>query len=218
MGHGVIVRDGMRNPIVVKSTVADDRVSPFYHELKGVSLGLKLAMKYGIVHFDLNCVSEVVAEYVMQTWDMKNDCGCPPRDNPEHSREKKDYCVECSVSNYMLDDIGERQIADKIYALVDDIFYDALEFGGEDFHLFPIKFSKAKAVWHLANSGVDRELKIHEIEEDEDLAEILYKEVFGHGSVEEVVLHKKQLMLRKQEQKQKDLAAGLAYQEIFWRR
>ncbi|KAI3890553.1 hypothetical protein MKX03_036101, partial [Papaver bracteatum] len=203
------------NPIVVISTVVDDRVSPFYHELKGVSLGLKLAMKYKIVHFDLNCVSEVVAEYVMQTWDMKNDCGCPPRDNPEHSKEKKDYCVECSVSNYMLDDIGERQIADKIYALVDDIFYDALEFGGEDFCLFPIKFSKAKAVWHLANSGVDRELKIHEIEEDEDLAEILYKDVFGHGSAD-----KRQLILWKQEeklQKQKDLAAELAYQESFWR-
>ncbi|KAI3955520.1 hypothetical protein MKW98_028465 [Papaver atlanticum] len=220
MGHGVIIRDGMRNPIVVKSTVVDDRVSPFYHELKGVSLGLKLAIKYKIVHFDLNCVSEVVAEYVMQTWDMKNECGCPPRDNPEHSREKKDYCVECSESNCMLDDIGERQIADKIYALVDEIFYDALEFGGEDFCLFPIKFSKAKAVWHLANSGVDRELKIHEIEEDEDLAEILYKEVFGHGSAEEVVLNKRQLILRKQEeklQKQKDLAAELAYQESFWR-
>ncbi|RZC86328.1 hypothetical protein C5167_007514 [Papaver somniferum] len=205
MGHGVIVRaNSRRNPIVVKCTVVDDRVSPFYHELLGVSLGMKLAMKYKIVYFDLNCVSEVVAEYVMRTWDMKNECGCPPRD-------KKDYCVKCSES--MLDAIGERQNADKISAVVDEIFYDALEFGEEgflDFYLYPIKLSRAKAVCHLAKSGVDREMRIHEIEEDAELAEILYKEVFGHGSEEEVGLQKQQLMLRKQErklQKQKNLAA-----------
>ncbi|KAI3866231.1 hypothetical protein MKW92_052479 [Papaver armeniacum] len=193
MGHGVIVRaNSMRNPIVVKSTVVDDRVSQFYHELLGVSLGLKLAMKYKIVYFDLNCVSEVVEEYVMWTWDMKHECGCPPRDNPENSREKRDYCVECSES--MLDDIGERQNAEKISAVVDEIFYDALEFADEgflDFCLYPIKLSRAKAVCHLANSGVDRELRIHEIEEDAELAEILYKEVFGHGSEEEVGLRNK---------------------------
>ncbi|KAI3952603.1 hypothetical protein MKW98_015832 [Papaver atlanticum] len=222
MGHGVIVRaNSMRNPIVVKSTIVDDRVSPFYHELLGVSLGMKLAMKYKIFYFELNCVSEDVAEYVLQTWDMKDECGCPPRDNPNNSREKKEYCVECSES--MLDDIGERQNANKISAVVDEFFYDALEFEEEGFEgicLYPIKLSRAKAVFHLANSGVDRELRIPEIEEDAELAEILYKEVFGHGSEEEVGLQKQQLMLRKQErklQKQKNLAAERAYQESLWR-
>ncbi|XP_026395555.1 uncharacterized protein LOC113290197 isoform X2 [Papaver somniferum] len=211
IGHGVIVRaNSCRNPIVVKCTVVADRVSPFYHELLGVSLGMKLAMKYKIVYFDLNCVSEVVAEYVMRTWDMKNECGCPPRD-------KKDYCVKCSES--MLDDIGERQNADKISAVVDEIFYDALEEGFLYFYLYPIKLSRAKAVCYLANSGVDRELRIPEIEEDAELAEILYKEVFGHGSEEEVGLQKQQLILRKQErklQKQKNLAAERACQESLW--
>ncbi|KAI3964745.1 hypothetical protein MKW92_047935 [Papaver armeniacum] len=192
MGHGVIVRaNSRRNPIVVKSTVVAVRVSPFYHELLGVSLGMKLAMKYKIVYFDLHCVSEVVAEYVMRTWDMKNECGCPPRG-------KKDYCVKCS--EFMLDAIGEKKNADKISAVVDEIFYDALEFGEEgflDFYLYPIELSRAKAVCHLANSGVDRELRIHEIEEDAELAEILYKEVFGHGSEEEVGLQKQQLILWK---------------------
>ncbi|KAI3911181.1 hypothetical protein MKW92_033390 [Papaver armeniacum] len=214
MGHGVIVRaNSKRNPIVVKSTAVAVRVSPFYHELLGVSLGMKLAMKYKIVYFDLHCVSEVVAEYVMRTWDMKKECGCPPRD-------KKDYCVKCS--EFMLDAIGEKKNADKISAVVDEIFYDALEFGEEGFlgfYLYPIELSRAKAVCHLANSGVDRELRIHEIEEDAELAEILYKEVFGHGSEEEVGLQKQQLILRKKErklQKQKNLAAERAYQGSLW--
>ncbi|KAI3890588.1 hypothetical protein MKX03_036136 [Papaver bracteatum] len=191
------VANSMRNPIVVKCTVVDDRVSPFYHELLGVSLGMKLAMKYKIFYFDLNCISE----------DMKDECGCPPRDNPKNPREKKDYCVECSES--MLDDIGERKNADKISVVVDEIFCDALEFeekGFQDFCPYPIKLSRAKA------------LRIHEIEEDAELAGILYKEVFGHGSEKEVGLQKQQLMLRKQErklQKQKNLAAERAYQEIL---
>ncbi|KAI3892855.1 hypothetical protein MKX03_010452 [Papaver bracteatum] len=203
MGYGVIVRDGMRNPIIVISRVADDYVSPFYHELQGVSLGLKLAMKYGISHFDFNCVSEAIFGYVMRTWNHKYDCGCPLRDNPMNPGEKMHYCVKCSVS--ILDEVGERKNAYKILPLIDEFYYDAIRFA-----------CPAKAVWHLANLGIHQELRIHEIEEDEEIAEILYKDVFGHGSLQEVVLQQQQLILQKKQLKllkQRYLAEERVYQE-----
>ncbi|KAI3943337.1 hypothetical protein MKW92_038907 [Papaver armeniacum] len=217
MGYGVIVRDRMRNPIIVISKgVLDDYVSPFYHELQGVSLGLKLAMKYGIVQFDFNCVSESVYSYVVRTWNHKYDCDCPPRDNPMNPRKKKHYCVECSAS--ILNEVRERKNAYKILPLIDEIFYDALEFASEgyiDLYLFPIEKSRVKAAWHLANSGIDQELRIHE-KEDEEIADILYREVFGHGSMQEVVLLQRKLMLQKQELrlwKLRNRAEERAYQE-----
>ncbi|KAI3972936.1 hypothetical protein MKX01_019594 [Papaver californicum] len=133
-------------------------------------------VKYKLSYFNFNCVSEDVAEYVTHSWGWKYRCGCPPRDNP---REKKYYCFECSKS------------------LLDEF---ALE-GYPDLHLSPIKLSSAKAVWHLANSRIDQEVRIHESEEDEVLAEILYKEVYGHGSEEEVMLQRQQLMLLKRQRK-----------------
>ncbi|KAI3832863.1 hypothetical protein MKX03_026624, partial [Papaver bracteatum] len=210
-GYGVIMRDNMRNPIVVISKAIDSYVSTFYHELQGVSLGLKLAMKYKIIRFDLNCISEGVSEYVMHTWGTKYDCGCPSRDNPKNPRKKKYYCVKCSKST--LDEVGVRKNADKIIPLLDEIFYDALEFAREGYrnlYVFPTKLSSAKAVRRLANSGIDQELRIHEIEKDEEMAEILYKEVYGHQSEQEI---QQQLMLRKQKQKlqkQQNLAAKRA--------
>ncbi|KAI3899880.1 hypothetical protein MKW92_013943 [Papaver armeniacum] len=210
-GYGVIVRDNMRNPIVVISKAINSYVSTFYHELQGVSLGLKLAMKYKIIRFDLNCISEGVSEYVMHTWGTKYDCGCPPRDNPKNPRKKKYYCVKCSKST--LDEVAVRKNADKIIPLVDEIFYDALEFAREGYrnlYVFPTKLSSAKAVRRLANSGIDQELRIHEIAKDEEMAEILYKEVYGHQSEQEI---QQQLMLRKQKQKlqkQQNLAAKRA--------
>ncbi|KAI3917245.1 hypothetical protein MKX01_000022 [Papaver californicum] len=191
LGYGVILRDCMRSPILVLSRICETYVSPFYHELGGVSLVLKLAIKYKLSYFDFNCYR----------------CGCPPRDNPKNPREEKYYCVECSKS--LLDEVGEMKNADKILPLIDEIFYDALEFAREgypDLLLSPIKLSSAKAVWYLANSRIDQEVRIHEIEEDKVLAEILYKEVYGHGSEEEVMLQRRQLMqLKRQRKMQKQL-------------
>ncbi|KAI3994216.1 hypothetical protein MKX01_012473 [Papaver californicum] len=200
LGYGVILRDSMRSPILVLSRICETYVSPFYHELKGVYLGLKLAMKYKLSYFDFNCVSEDVAEYVMQSWGSKFRCSCPPREKPKNPREN--YCVECSKSS--LDEVGESKNADKILPLIDKIFNAASKFAREgypDLLLSPIKLSSAKAVWHLANSRIDQEVRIDEIEEDEVLAELLYKEVYGHISEEEVMLQRRQLMLLKQQRK-----------------
>ncbi|MCL7036343.1 hypothetical protein MKW94_001811 [Papaver nudicaule] len=186
MGYGVTVRDFMmKNPIVAISRVVDGYVFPFYHELQGVSLGLKLAMKYKIIHFDFICTSEDVYGYVMRTWWRKHRCGCPLRDNPKNPREKKRYCVKCS--EWILSGMGERKNADKILPLIDEISCDALELAREgyiDLYMMPIrtKLSSAKAVLHLANLGIDQELRLLEIEKDEEIAEILYKEVYGHGT------------------------------------
>ncbi|KAI3890552.1 hypothetical protein MKX03_036100 [Papaver bracteatum] len=198
-GYGVIVRDRERHPILVISRATVDCVSPFYHELQGVSLGLELAMKYRIIRFCLHCISEDIAEYVTRSWPLIHRCDCPPRNNPKNVSEKLDYCIKCS--DYTLDEIGERKNANKILPLIDEIFYNALEFQREGyigFHLSPIELSKAKAVRHIANSGLDQELILPEIREDEEIAEILYKEVYGHGSEEEVRLQQQQLMLQKQ--------------------
>ncbi|KAI3840523.1 hypothetical protein MKX03_014222 [Papaver bracteatum] len=192
-GYGVILRDIKRNPIIVISKVPDEYVSPFYHELQGVSLGLKIALKYKFYHFRFNCISEDVAGYVMQRWRWKYACGCPERDNPENPNERRYYCVRCSKSR--LNQVGERKNADKILSLIDEIFYDALELEREGnfpcFRLSTTKLSRAQAVWHLANLGIDQELRLDEIDEDEEIAEMLYKEVYGHGSMEELMLQHK---------------------------
>ncbi|KAI3917538.1 hypothetical protein MKW98_021300 [Papaver atlanticum] len=208
-GYGVILRDSMRNPIIVISKVSDEYVSPFYHELQGVSLGLKLALKYKFYHFKVNFISEDVAGYVMQSWQWKYACDCPERDNPENPNEKKYYCVECS--KIRLNQTGERKNVDKILTLIDEIFYDALELEREGnfpcFRLSTTKLSRAQAVWHLANSGIDQALRLDEIDEDEEIAEILYKEVYGHGSVEELMLQHK---MEKEERKLK--------KDLYWAR
>lgn len=86
--------------------------------------------------------------------------------------------------------------------------------GYRNLYVFPNKLSRAKAVQRLANLRIDRELRIHEIEEDEEMAEILYKEVYGHESEQEI---QQQLKLRKQKQKlqkQQNLAAKRAWKQV----
>ncbi|KAI3881246.1 hypothetical protein MKW92_003403 [Papaver armeniacum] len=186
MGCGVILRDSMRNPIVALSSVLYDDVSQFYSDLKGVSVGLKLAMKYNIHNFGMVCTSEDIPQYVMRSWEQKNECSCPARDDHENPGKKKYYCVECSRS--LLDEIGEGRNAGKILQLIDEIFSDALEFEGFIyFNMHSDELSTLKAVYHLANSKMDQELTLPEIEEDEKLVEILYKDVYPHISEEAVV-------------------------------
>ncbi|KAI3865790.1 hypothetical protein MKX03_015882 [Papaver bracteatum] len=186
MSCGVILRDSGRSPIVAVSRVFDDYGSQFYYDLQGVSVGLKLAMKYQIRNFSMVCTSEYIPQYVMQSWERKNECSCPPRDDPENLDKKKYYCVECS--RWLLDEIDEGGNAGKILPLIDEIFYDALEFKGFIyFNMSVAELSRAKAVCYLANSGMDQELRLPEIEEDEKLVEILYKDVYGHVSEEEVL-------------------------------
>ncbi|MCL7038990.1 hypothetical protein MKW94_020176 [Papaver nudicaule] len=188
-GYAVIIRDKERNPFLVISRVPEDYVSPFYNELQGVSLALKLAMKHRIFHFFFYCISEDLCEYVKLSWAYKRRCDCPPRDNPRNPEKKLDYCVRCLA--YSIYEMGEESNADKILFHIDEIFNDALERQGYPwFDLWATERS-AKVVHHLAKSGLDQEMRINEIEEDEKIAEILYKEVYGHGSLQEVMLQMK---------------------------
>ncbi|MCL7029010.1 hypothetical protein MKW94_008448 [Papaver nudicaule] len=196
-GYGVIIRDPMRNPIIVVSG-AVEYVSPFYHELQGFSVGLKLARKYKMIHLDFDCVSEEVAEYIMESWDRKYECNCLPRFNSSNPGVKKKSCVKCSKS--IINDVAssEKRNTNKILSLMDEILYDGLELereGGEfDVNFIPYLYS-AKGVWHLASLGVDQELRLNEIDDHEEIADILYKEVYGHGSVEELMSHLEELKL-----------------------
>ncbi|XP_026431675.1 uncharacterized protein LOC113328902 isoform X1 [Papaver somniferum] len=195
MGYGVILRDSMKNPIVALSSILDHHISQFYSDLQGVSEGLKLAIKYNIRHFVMVCSSDYIPQYVMLSWAKKDECSCPARDDPDNPEKKKSYCVDCSRS--LLHEIGEKGNAGKILPLIDEIFYDALEFKGFIyFNMHTDELSRLKAVCHLANSGMEQELRLPEIEEDEKLAEILYKDVYRHISEEEVVQYQ-QLMLQK---------------------
>ncbi|KAI3890559.1 hypothetical protein MKX03_036107 [Papaver bracteatum] len=200
VGFGVILRDSMRSPIVAISRVSDNCVSPFYHELQGLSLGLNLAVKYRIIYLNIICISERLACYVMESWSwMGSDC-CPRRrDNPNNPIEKKKYCVDCAKRK--LAQMGESKNADKILQLTGEIFNTALEFVREGFHQFHLeaatKWLSTKAVRHLANSGLNQELRLPEIGKDEEIAEIFYKEVYRHGSAEELMLQKQQLELRR---------------------
>ncbi|KAI3934129.1 hypothetical protein MKW92_029842 [Papaver armeniacum] len=204
-GCGVILRDSARCPIIALSRgVFDDYISQVYFELQGVSLGLKLAMKYKIRHFDMICTSHGIAQYVMLT--LRNKCYCPPpRDGPKNAAKNTYYCVECSRTR--LNRIVERENTDKIERLMDEIFHDALEC--EDYVTFDLRateLSRLKAVCHLANSGVDQELRLPDIEEDEKLVEILYKDVYCHiSNDEEMVLQQQQLMLKRQQREMVDI-------------
>ncbi|KAI3886223.1 hypothetical protein MKW92_018607, partial [Papaver armeniacum] len=200
VGFGVILRDSMRSPIVAISRVSDDSVSRFYHELQGLSLGLNLAVKYRIFYLNIICISEHLALYIMERWGwMGLDC-CPRRrDNPNNPIEKKKYCVDCAKRQ--LAQIGENKNVDKILQLTDEIFNTALKFVREGFHQFHLeaatKSLSTKAAWRLANSGLNQELRLPEIEKDEEIAEIFYKEVYRHGSAEELMLQKQQLELQR---------------------
>ncbi|KAI3890569.1 hypothetical protein MKX03_036117, partial [Papaver bracteatum] len=212
MRCGVILRNSARSPIVAVSRVFDDYGSQFYYDLQGVSVGLKLAMKYKIRNFSMVCTSEYIPQYVMQSWRRKNNCRCPPRDDPLNPEKKKYYCVECSRS--LLDANGQGgKNAGKILALIDEIFYDALEFEGFIyFNMSVAEMSRAKAVCYLANSGMDQELRLPEIEEDEKLVEILYKDVYGHVSEEEVLQKRR---LPKDSQKQRRYAESKAALKVW---
>ncbi|XP_026442991.1 uncharacterized protein LOC113342778 [Papaver somniferum] len=152
MGYGVILRDSMMNPIVALSSILDHHISQFYSDLQGVSEGLKLAIKYNIRNFVMVCTSEYIPQYVMRSWEQKNECSCPARDVPDNPEKKKSYCVDCSRSS--LDEIDEEGNAGEILPLIDEIFYDALEFEGFIyFNMHTDELSRLKAVCHLANSG-----------------------------------------------------------------
>ncbi|KAI3970138.1 hypothetical protein MKW92_029754 [Papaver armeniacum] len=182
--------------VIYVTVVFDNHVSQFYSELQGVLVGLKVAIKYKIRNFSMICTSEAIPQYVMRSWEKKNKCRCPARDDTLNAEKKKYYCVECSRSS--LDEYHEGGNAGKILPLIDEIFYDALEFKGFiNFNMSVAELSRAKAVCYLANSGMDQDLSLPAIEEDEKLIEILYKDVFGHVSEEEV-LQQQQLMLQKQ--------------------
>ncbi|KAI3849886.1 hypothetical protein MKW98_026800 [Papaver atlanticum] len=154
-------------PIIVISKAVEEYVSPFHHELQG----------YNFFYFEFDCISQKVAGYVMRSWGLMEDC-------------EKNYCVQCSKR--MLDLIGKGKNANKIIPLLDEIFYDAWELERQEdppcFHLSTTELFRAQAVWHLANLGIDMELRLDEIDEDEELAEILYKDVYGHGTVQELML------------------------------
>ncbi|MCL7032059.1 hypothetical protein MKW94_001917, partial [Papaver nudicaule] len=69
-GCGVILQEGCHRPIVAGSKVIprEECVSPFYLQLEGVALGVKLAKKYNTLSFRLYCPSEAVSSFVMQNW------------------------------------------------------------------------------------------------------------------------------------------------------
>ncbi|MCL7022259.1 hypothetical protein MKW94_014893 [Papaver nudicaule] len=190
-GYAVIIRDKERNPVLAISRIAEDYVSPFYHELQGVSLALKLAMKYKIFSFKFYCISEYICLYIRYSWAYKLRCDCPPRDDPRNPGEKLNYCIRCSA--YTINDYGEGCNAEKILSLIDEIFCDALALEQQGYPYFDLWVTELclNAVQHLAKSGLDQEMRMDEIEEDDKLAEILYKEVFGHGTLQELMVQMK---------------------------
>ncbi|KAI3838971.1 hypothetical protein MKX03_031069 [Papaver bracteatum] len=77
-GCGAILHDCHGRPIVARSKVIPKGkcVSPFYLQLEGVALGIKLAEKYNPFPFYLYCQSASVCEFVMQNWKRKDMCIC----------------------------------------------------------------------------------------------------------------------------------------------
>ncbi|MCL7036408.1 hypothetical protein MKW94_020579 [Papaver nudicaule] len=161
IGCGAILRDSCGRPIAVWSSHVPEveRVSSFYHQLEGVSLGIKLAKKYEVPQFYMYCTSEDVAEFVMVSWGRR-DASCTRRRLPNAVRSDHE----------------------KAYELIIDIISDISELFSQGLSFFDVSWSERKetdgAYW-LAKQGADKKMRLLEIRECEDLAECLYQDVFG---------------------------------------
>ncbi|KAI3966473.1 hypothetical protein MKW92_012218 [Papaver armeniacum] len=151
-------------PIVARSKAISKRkcVSPFYLELEGVALGIKLAKK---------CLSVCFTKLVFQRMFV---CMCIGKRLTVQSQ-----CKACSTRRMFSED---RKDHDESFEIILDIFSDVSElesFGLPWFNLGYVGSERNKAAYFLAQLGKDKELKLKEIGELEDLWDVIYKEVFG---------------------------------------
>ncbi|XP_026422606.1 uncharacterized protein LOC113318629 isoform X2 [Papaver somniferum] len=175
-GCGAIIRDSCHRPIVARSKAISKGkcVSPFYLELEGVALGIKLAKKYKVYPFYFRCPSEDVCLFVSQNWSFKDKCMCSGKRLTVQSQ-----CKSCSTRRMFLEN---RKDHDEAFKLILDIFSDVSELESFGLPWFSLGYGgseRNEVAYLLAQLGKYKELKLKEIGELEDLWDVIYEEVFG---------------------------------------
>ncbi|KAJ6813054.1 hypothetical protein M6B38_145200 [Iris pallida] len=157
--QGAVLRDFHNMPIAAWSSIDSDveSITPLHNELKGLSLGLKMAIQYQVTNFYIHCPSPMIL-YILG----ERICHC--------GEENFHTCRRCILPKVR----GKEetfQLLLEIYPLIEQLNlsrHDLCYIDGED----------NKAAHWMAELGEDRKMDLSEIKKHESLSKILYKDVF----------------------------------------
>ncbi|KAI3963790.1 hypothetical protein MKW98_029900, partial [Papaver atlanticum] len=150
-------------------------INPFYLQLEGVALGIKLAKKYNPFPFYLYCQSASVCEFVMQNWKRKYMCIC--------SGNWETVTIRCKACSKRFMFTQDQKDHEQAFELTKDIFSDISILESRGLGWFVVCTSdreRNEAAYHVANLRQTKELKLREIVDSPELWDILNTEVFGH--------------------------------------
>ncbi|KAJ6850433.1 hypothetical protein M6B38_264415 [Iris pallida] len=157
--QGAVLRDFHNRPIAAWSSIDSnvERISTLHNELKGLSLGLEMAIKYQVTNFYIYCPSSAVLMIL-----RGRICPC--------SETKPGACRKCALPL-----LGNKE---KTFQLLLQIFplIEQLNFPLDDIRRIDGEDNKA-AHW-MAELGEIRKMDLSEIKKHETLSKILYSDVF----------------------------------------
>ncbi|KAI3973510.1 hypothetical protein MKW92_017189, partial [Papaver armeniacum] len=165
-GYGAILRDSQDVPIVARSkclSVVETTMSTFYARLKGVALGVEIALYYKLSRFFIYVPSFNLCNFMRGIWDRNGEgkrSECIGKHGVRSLLRPKDTC-----------DI------EKIYSLTRNIISDLDKIRYRGITLFKVDPELSifnKAAEFLANLSSDKDMTAADIFENEQLSEILY--------------------------------------------
>ncbi|KAJ6836495.1 hypothetical protein M6B38_281930 [Iris pallida] len=157
--QGAVLYDFDNRPIAAWSNIDSnvEFISRLHNELKGLSLGLEMAMQYQVTNFYIYCPS---SEVIM----ILRGLNCPC------SKTKPGACPECALP--LLRNKEETyQLLSQIFRLIEQL----------NFPLINIHFideERNKVAHLMAELGEIRKMDLSEIKKHETLSKILYSEFF----------------------------------------
>ncbi|MCL7025027.1 hypothetical protein MKW94_025736 [Papaver nudicaule] len=174
-GYGAIIYDNRCKPIIAESKVLPEgeRVSPFYHELQGVNLGLELAIHYGLLNFQFHCTSPDIVRFLTDCLIRRKKCSSC-MENSEIEFQVCDVCFRSRLP------VHQKANEERILPVIQDFItkVSKLESLGHPCHLlrFTEDLRRIKVADWLAKVGLNKKMKPHEIEEDVELTELIFSE------------------------------------------
>lgn len=197
-GCGALLRDQQFFPLGVWSRIipVEERISDLYSQLKAVSLGVNMALKYKNFGLEIYSSSKYVLKVIEHAWTLVMQQESRTTENGAGRGGGRgaavfNYpsCGECATSvinlcNEYTKDIllpDDKKDFDKVHSLLTSIMSDVLELRKEGlfgFHVLPADSISARnaAAEFLGNLGEDRDMNISEVFECEELSNILFEE------------------------------------------
>ncbi|KAI3899695.1 hypothetical protein MKW92_015181 [Papaver armeniacum] len=181
-GYGAILRDNLLKPIIVecKMQPKDESVSLFYHELQGVNLGLKLAIRYGVLNFRFYCTLSAVDYFVRDC--LHYDARYPPKEISEcrcHSGSNN-FFVVCTACLKLRIPVDHRENAELILPVIQDIItkVSLLHDKGLPYYRYNLTAAAEnnRIGRYVASLEVSKRMTPREIKEDWGLTRLLYDE------------------------------------------